>query len=225
MAEKIELQMNEYLPLRDVVFETLRQAILSGRLLPGERLMEIHLANQLGVSRTPVREAIHKLEQEGLVITIPRRGAVVGEITRTDLEDVLEVRMALEELAVRKACRTMTGEQLDELKKAAAHFADCVNGNDLTASARADVDFHEIISNATGNRRLIQLLHNLREQIYRYRLENLKDRTTYPALIRQHAMLVEALEERSEEKASQVIREHIDSQRQSILESLHMEQS
>lgn len=95
-----ELEMNEYLPLRDVVFQTLRQAILRGELKPGERLMEIHLAQKLGVSRTPVREAIRKLELEGLVLMIPRKGAIVAEITVQDLEDVLEVRMALEELAV-----------------------------------------------------------------------------------------------------------------------------
>ena len=110
--EQFELQMNEYLPLRDVVFQTLRQAILRGELKPGERLMEIHLAQKLGVSRTPVREAIRKLELEGLVLMIPRKGAVVAEITVTDLEDVLEVRMALEELAVKLACRKITEEQL-----------------------------------------------------------------------------------------------------------------
>ena len=82
MAEyDIQLQMNEYLPLRDVVFQTLRQAILKGILQPGERLMEIHLAQKLGVSRTPVREAIRMLELEGLVIMVPRKGAIVAEIT------------------------------------------------------------------------------------------------------------------------------------------------
>ena len=173
MMDKIELQMNEYLPLRDVVFQTLRQAILSGQLQPGERLMEIHLAKQLGVSRTPVREAIRKLELEGLVSTIPRRGAVVAEITRTDMEDVLEVRHALEDLAVRRASENMSEEQLNELKKASARFEECVRKDDLRASAQADEEFHEIISEATGNRRLLQILNNLRGQIYRYRLENL----------------------------------------------------
>ena len=82
---EFHVDMNEYLPLRDVVFKTLRQAILTGELQPGERLMEITLANRLGVSRTPVREAIHKLEQEGLVIMMPRRGAQVAQITEKDL--------------------------------------------------------------------------------------------------------------------------------------------
>ena len=90
MASDLHLEMNEYLPLRDVVFNTLRQAILRGELKPGERLMEIALSQRLGVSRTPVREAIRMLEQEGLVIMIPRKGAQVAEISEKDLKDVLD---------------------------------------------------------------------------------------------------------------------------------------
>ena len=122
MKDDFQIEMNEYLPLRDVVFNTLRQAILRGELQPGERLMEIQLAQRLGVSRTPVREAIRKLELEGLVLMIPRRGAEVAEITRQDLEDVLEVRMALEELAVKIACKRITQEQLEEIKRRSAEF-------------------------------------------------------------------------------------------------------
>ena len=81
MKGELKMDVNEYLPLRDVVFNTLRQAILTGEMEPGERLMEIQLANKLGVSRTPIREAIRKLELEGLVIMIPRKGAEVAHIT------------------------------------------------------------------------------------------------------------------------------------------------
>ena len=222
MTDDIQLQMNEYLPLRDVVFQTLRQAILRGKLQPGERLMEIHLAQQLGVSRTPVREAIRMLEQEGLVIMIPRKGAIVAEITKSDLEDVLEVRAALEELAVKKACRNISQEQLQELKKAAGKFAASLQKEDLLACAQADVAFHEIISAATENRRLIQILNNIREQIYRYRLENLKDKSSHANLVEEHTAICRALEERSEEKASEAVRVHIEHQKISIMESLHM---
>ena len=97
---KAEENTNDYLPLRDVVFNTLRESILKGEMKPGERLMEIHLANKLGVSRTPIREAIRKLELEGLVTMIPRRGAEVAQITAKSLRDVLEVRQALDALAM-----------------------------------------------------------------------------------------------------------------------------
>ena len=155
--EQFQLQMNEYLPLRDVVFQTLRQAILRGELKPGERLMEIHLAQKLGVSRTPVREAIRKLELEGLVLMIPRKGAVVAEITVTDLEDVLEVRMALEELAVKLACSKITEEQLNAIRQREEIFRKSLYGDDVAACAQADMEFHDAIYAATGNSRLVQI--------------------------------------------------------------------
>ena len=122
MESNFTVNMNEYLPLRDVVFNTLRQAILRGELKPGERLMEVQLANKLGVSRTPIREAIRKLELEGLVLMIPRKGAEVADITEKSLTDVLEVRKALEELAVQLCCDKITKEELKELHEAADEF-------------------------------------------------------------------------------------------------------
>ena len=108
MKEDLQLNLDAFLPLRDVVFNTLRDAILRGELKPGERLMEMHLANKLGVSRTPIREAIRMLEQEGLAVTVPRKGAQVARMTEKDLQDVLEVRDALDELAVSSACAHIT---------------------------------------------------------------------------------------------------------------------
>ena len=104
MTEDLTLNMDAYLPLRDVVFNTLREAILKGELKPGERLMELQLAAKLGVSRTPIREAIRMLEQEGLAVTIPRKGAEVAKMTEKDMEDVLQIREALDELAAKIAC-------------------------------------------------------------------------------------------------------------------------
>ena len=162
METNFQVNMNEYLPLRDVVFNTLRQAILRGELKPGERLMEIQLANKLGVSRTPIREAIRKLELEGLVLMIPRKGAEVAEITEKSLRDVLEVRKALEELAVKLACDRMTKQQMSQLKEAAKEFEETLKTNDVTKFAEADVKFHDVIFMATDNQRLIQLLNNFR---------------------------------------------------------------
>ncbi len=221
MADNFEIRMDEYLPLRDVVFNTLRQAILKGELKPGERLMEIQLANKLGVSRTPVREAIRKLELEGLVLMIPRKGAEVAEITRQDMEDVLEVRTALEELAVKDACDHITDAQLSELKKASNEFKKALlEGKDLVTCADADMHFHDVILSATNNRRLIQMLNNLSEQMYRYRMEYLKDERTHKTLIEEHDAIRRALKKHDKVKAGAAIRVHIDNQKRSILESL-----
>ena len=224
MGDTFQLQMNEYLPLRDVVFQTLRQAILRGELKPGERLMEIHLAQKLGVSRTPVREAIHKLELEGLALMIPRKGAVVAEITLRDLEEVLEVRMALEELAVRSACRRINKEQLKELWNLTVEFKQALSsGADVSVYAEADVAFHDAIYAATGNSRLVQMLSNLREQMYRYRMEYLKDRGAHSKLAKEHEEILAALEKRDEAAAVSIMRQHVEQQKEHIAQQLNGE--
>ena len=216
MGNNFEVNINEYLPLRDVVFQTLRQAILRGELKPGERLMEIQLANKLGVSRTPIREAIRKLELEGLVLMIPRKGAEVAEITEKSLNDVLEVRGALEELAVDLACQRMTTEQIEELKSAANAFEEALHTGDLTAYAEADVQFHDIIYLATDNQRLIQLLYNLREQMYRYRVEYLKQEEVHQTLLEEHQYIIECIEKRDSQNAKVAILTHVENQAKKI---------
>ena len=212
MTGDFQLEMNEYLPLRDVVFQTLRQAILKGELKPGERLMEIQLAQKLGVSRTPVREAIRKLELEGLVLMIPRKGAEVAEITIKDLEDVLEVRAALEELAVCDACENITEEQILALKEAADNFQAALESDDLVKCAETDMAFHEIIYSATNNKRLLQILNNLREQMYRYRVEYLKDENNYPTLMKEHKDIVEGLVRKNKTQVTETMHQHVKNQ-------------
>ena len=210
----------QYMPLRDVVFHTLRRAIMQGDLKPGERLMEIKLANRLGVSRTPIREAIRMLELEGLVTMVPRKGAQVAEITEKDLKDVLEVRIGLEELAVKFVCQRIDGRQLEDLQKAARSFEAAVRSEDLTRIAEADVNFHDMIYKATGNERLVQLLNNIREQMYRYRVEYLKDEEVRSSLVEEHNLLWRALRDRNEEEAARLTRKHIQRQQAYILENI-----
>lgn len=212
MEPSFHVSMDEYLPLRDVVFKTLRQAILRGELKPGERLMEIRLANKLGVSRTPIREAIRKLELDGLVVMIPRKGAEVAEITEKSLRDVLEVRKVLEELSVELACDRITKEQLKELEKAAEEFKEILKSDDITEIAEADVHFHDIIYQAADNQRLTQLLSNLGEQMYRYRIEYLKNPDVHEKLLSEHEEIIKNIRERKKESAVRIMCEHIDNQ-------------
>lgn len=220
MGTNFELNMNDFLPLRDVVFNTLRQAILRGELQPGERLLEIHLADKLGVSRTPIREAIRKLELEGLVLMIPRKGAVVAEITEKSLRDVLEVRRALEELAMKLACEKILDEEIEELKVAAKEFEDALKTGDVTVYAEADVKFHDIIYRTTDNQRLIQLLYNLREQMYRYRVEYLKRDDSHDTLLAEHQYIIETLEKRNADEAIKAICAHIDNQVTAVADTI-----
>ena len=209
MTDNLELNMNAYLPLRDVVFNTLREAILKGELKPGERLMELQLASKLGVSRTPIREAIRMLELEGLAVTVPRKGAEVAKMTEKDMEDVLQIRRALDELAVQLACDKMTEQQLRTLKMAARSFEESTRSRDVKKVAQADVAFHDAIYKSTDNPKLINMLNNLREQMYRYRVEYLKDESTYPALIAEHQKIYDGLKRKDKDYVVQAMSEHV----------------
>lgn len=225
MQDNLQIHMDEFLPLRDVVFNTLRQAILTGELKPGERLMEIHLANRLGVSRTPIREAIRKLELEGLVLMIPRRGAEVAEITEKSLNDVLEVRRALDALCAELACDRITGDALEQLKKACIDFEKATATKDAKVIAKADVVLHDIIVKATNNDKLIALVNNLSQQMYRYRFECIKDESQHASLIEEHRKIYESIVKKDAKAAAEAAKAHIDHQELTIIRKLRKEHS
>lgn len=215
------MQTDEFLPLRDEVFNTLREKILKGSLKPGERLMEIHLAKQLGVSRTPIREAIRMLELDGLVKMVPRKGAQVAKISKEDLQDVLEVRKALDALAVKLACERITEEEITKLKEKEADFEKTLKSGDVTLMAEADVAFHDVIHAASKNKRLKTMISNLAERIYRYRFEYIKQQSDGgKTLIEEHRNIIRCIEEHDIEEAVKAIEMHIDNQEISIAKQL-----
>jgi DNA-binding GntR family transcriptional regulator len=218
------MQMDEYLPLREIVFNTLRQAILTGDLKPGERLMEIHLAERLGVSRTPIREAIRKLELEGLVKMEPRKGATVAEITEKNLRDVLEVRRNLDTFAVELACERINEEQLEELERIVEEFEGIMHTKDSKTIAEADVEFHNFIVEVTGNDRLVQLVNSLSEQVYRYRFEYIKDETTHQELVDEHREIFDCIKSKDPSRAKQAMNRHITNQENGIISHLTRKQ-
>ncbi len=212
--------MNEYLPLRDVVFNTLRRAIITGEFAPGERLMEISLANRLGVSRTPVREAIRKLELEGLVIMIPRKGAQVAKITEKNLRDVIEIRCVLEEFAASLACERIDEEGKQKLEAAHQEFVKAVQNNDILEIVEKDEQFHDVIFEATSNDRLITIINNLREQFYRYRMEYVKDIDQRSVLVQEHEKLLHAISVHDVDTAKSIMRTHLHNQQDGVIQSI-----
>lgn len=216
LEDTYNMKINEYLPLRDIVFQTLRNAIITGELQPGERLMETQLGERLGVSRTPIREAIRKLELEGLVVMVPRKGAQVAQFTEKDIQDVLEVRGALEALAAKIACKRMDDRVFLKLQLAIAEYSYAAKNKDLEMMIEKDVEFHEIIVNATQNDKLIQIFNNLREQVNRYRITYLKNTEDAEAVQAEHLEILEALKNKDEELASSLASKHIQTQCDSI---------
>ncbi len=218
---KFNINTNEYLPLRDVVFNTLRDAILTGKLQPGERLMENQLAEKLGVSRTPIREALRMLELENLVELVPRKGAQVLDMSEKDIIDVLELRGVLEALGVKLACKNMSDDEIVRLKKAHAEMMQTFESGDVEKMADADENFHDIIFNATGNDKLIQIINNLRIQLYRYRLAHLKSASQKVVIEEQHKKIISAIENRVPSEGSKVAYEHVKYHTEYILSSLN----
>ena len=217
----LSLQTDEFLPLRDEVFNTLREKILKGVYKPGERLMEIHLADQLGVSRTPIREAIRMLELEGLVKMVPRKGAQVAKISKEDLQDVLEVRKALDTLSVKLACERITEDEIKLLNNAEREFEKALASKDVREIAEADVAFHDVIHSATKNGRLKSMISNLAERIYRYRFEYIKKQSDGgKTLMLEHREIMRCIESRDVESAVKATEIHIDNQEISISEQL-----
>ena len=217
---KVKITGTEYLPLRYVVFNTIKDGILSGRLRPGERLLENQLAEELGVSRTPIREALRMLEIENLVDLIPRKGAQVREMSEKDIKDVLEIRKVLEELAAGLAAENITRQSISDLKEAHLDFMKAFDRGDREGVLEADTRFHDIIFCATKNDKLVQIISNISIQIYRYRITYLKLLTDVAVPDHQHQELIKAFEKRDSAKARAIIVEHIEDQTREILKSV-----
>lgn len=217
------VNFNEYMPLRDLVYTTLRQAILKGELQPGERLMEIQLADKLGVSRTPIREAIRRLEKEGLVTMIPRKGAEVAAISEKMLKDVLEIRMTLEKLALSLAITRASAGDVEALAEAEEAFRGAVDSAELIAMAESDEHFHFIIYRAANNGKLIEILESLKENMYRYRLEYLKDENYRKDLMQEHETIIKAFRERDMETGIRMTEQHIENQERAVLQRVRQE--
>ncbi|MDD4297579.1 MAG: GntR family transcriptional regulator [Ruminiclostridium sp.] len=220
MSKLSKIKIDDYMPLRDVIFNTLRDAIVAGDLKPGERLMEVELAETMGVSRTPVREAIRKLETEGLVTMTPRKGTHVAELTVKDIVDVLEVRAALDGLATELAAQHIQQEHLRQLENIHRQYVAALQKENLAAAIKKDVEFHEVIYNASENVKLMSVAGNLREQIYRFRVLYMKDFSNASDVLEEHRNILKALEEQDQEKAGLLAKEHIIHQQQVIIQQM-----
>lgn len=214
------LSLDNYKPLREVVFENIRTAILDGTLKPGERLMEIQLAEQLGVSRTPVREAIRKLELEGLLVMIPRKGAYVADISKKDLIDILEVRLGLEGLAAYYAASRISEDKLVELEKISEELKEYVCQKDIENMLKKDEEFHNCIFEAAGNAKLISIMQNIWETVFRFRLKYMSDYSAAVNIVEEHRKIIEALKKGKEVLAERLAKEHIEKAEQFMIEEL-----
>ncbi|MBK5245076.1 MAG: GntR family transcriptional regulator [Eubacteriaceae bacterium] len=216
----LNLDISSCKPLREIVFETIRCAIITGELKPGQRLMEVQLAEEMGVSRTPVRESIRKLELEGLVKMVPRKGAYVTPMSVNDLKEMMEIRRALEGLAAELAAKNATQEQIEQLYFANQRFGEAALENDEEGIIKYDMDIHEIIYKASGNLKLLQMINSLREQMQRFRAEYVHRIDDKNPLVNQHMEIIKGIEHREGAIANVAACEHIFSTGDSMLKLL-----
>lgn len=205
------LEIRNYKPLGEVVFEYLRNAILAGELKPGERLMEVTLAEQLGVSRTPVREAIRKLEKESFVIMIPRKGAYVADLTKKDIMEVLEIRKELEGFAAALAAERMALSEKEALGKVVERFNESLISMDKKSMIECDNEFHSLIFEATKNQRLINIIYDLHDQFQRFRLIYFNEFNNYKEIQASHNRIFDAIIKKDVKGARSEAESHVES--------------
>lgn len=214
----------EHSPLAEKVYESLRHAILSGDLLPGDRLVETKIAEEIGVSRAPVREAISRLELEGLVDLRPRRGTYVTTLQKKDVWEVYSLRGALESLAYRLITGNLDENQIAVLQRIADEMKACVETKDKSRLANLDNEFHKTAVELAGHERLLSVWRSIDSQMQL--LSQHVIRTEYDDLsliYQRHQSLLNILRDGSEDEAASAVLEHIQSAAERVLSHLEEE--
>ena len=203
--------------IRKRIYEHLREQLLNGEIAPLEHLIEAKIAKEIGTSRTPVREALHSLELEGLIESIPRVGYVVKPINEQEVGEICEIRMAIEGVAARWAMEKAHKKLIEELKKNISISDEKVSKGDVKAFVDMDAQFHEIISKFSGSKRLRELAQTLRRHMLRYRIQSIYSVDNVLRAIEGHKGILRAIEKRSLEEVNKAIRYHMEQSKRDIL--------
>lgn len=206
----LNFDIQNHKPLREMVYEELKMQILTGAIIPGTRMMEVELAKEIGVSRTPIREAIRKLEKEGLVTIEPRRGAYASQISTEDMVDILEVRQNMEGLAAFFAASRMKPEQMTELKEVSKLYNEAVKGGNMEDMIKHDTRFHRIIVESCNNKILVKMIEQLQELVLRFRYIYYDDFKRAENMPDEHYEILHAIETGDAEAARHAADIHID---------------
>ena len=202
--------------IREKVYEYIRNRILSGKITPSTRMVETQLANEIGTSRTPVREALHVLEMEGLLEAIPRVGYQVKELKWEDVEEICEIRAVNEILACRWAMQRITPDDLKSIEDNLTLAEAEIKEGHPESFVERDAEFHELLVKASGSERLLELCSMLRRHMLRYRVESLYLPETALRAIGGHRRILNCLKEKNEEDFEAAIREHLEQSKQDI---------
>jgi len=193
----------------DHAFEMLREAIASGELRPNKRLVESSIAKKLGMSRTPVREALVRLELSGYTSTLSKGGWIVTDHLPGQVRNLYEVREALEVMAIKLACLRVTKEHIERAEAVHKLIVDAVHNRDIDKFTQLNSEFHAHLFAACGNEQLSSLIHNLRDQYFDRRVVHLFTGKEWNAMVTQHERMLEAVRGKKVRLAEKAVREHI----------------
>ena len=213
----LNFDLQNHRPLREIVYVELKRQILVGEIAPGTRMMEVELADVMGVSRTPVREAIRKLEKEGLVTIEPRKGAYASNISIKDMVDVLEVRQGLEGMAAAIASGKITERQKADLLNVVEKYKAAVESANIEEIIKYDEEFHSMIISISGNKTLMQVFSTVQELALRFRYIYYDDFNRYESMPREHQLIEEAIMSGDAEKARVAAGDHVSKLKEFIL--------
>jgi len=210
--------------IRKKVYHHIREKILSGKIAPGERLIETRLAQDIGTSRTPVREALHSLELEKLIKSIPRVGYVVEGMNEQELEQICEIREVIEALAARWAIEKSHKKLARDLSKNVARQEEALNKRNLHGYIELDAQFHDIIAKLSGSDRLLELVQTLRRHMLRYRTHVVYAFDTAIRSVEGHRRIVNAIEEGDISMAVEVLQRHLRQAKEDIIQYVFSEE-
>ncbi|UCE56639.1 MAG: GntR family transcriptional regulator [Desulfobacterales bacterium] len=216
MGKKFKLTIRHPVSIREKVYDVIRNDILNAHIAPGERVVETRLAEQIKTSRTPVREALHMLEREGLLEAIPRVGYLVKQITWDEIEEICEIRAVNECLAARWAMKRMTPKELQALEDNLCLSEAEVKQGNPSSFVEFDAEFHEILARASGSARLLELCQMLRRHMLRYRIESIFRKDNALRAIAGHKAIVACIKRKDQEGVEMAIKQHLEQSKRDI---------
>ena len=204
-----KVENDDLRPIRESVLHEIRNAIFEGKLNQGDRLIENHIAQGMGVSRTPVREALRQLEIEGLAVNVPRKGTLVKGISKEDAVEIYDIREVLEGLVSRLACLHITRIEIRRLNEIICIMEECIKNSNNSEYIKAHNEYNEILLNASKNKRLIERLETIYDYLKSLRRISLLTNERRKEAIKEHKDIVKAIEIGDEEMAEKVARLHV----------------
>jgi DNA-binding GntR family transcriptional regulator len=206
--------------LREEVYESLKKSILHGKLKGGQRLIEETLAHQIGISRTPVREAFHKLERDDLVARLPKGGFAVREFTKEDVEEIFGIRSALESYASYLATLHLTPEKISQLEKKVKESEDALGKGDDERVVQLNTEFHDLVYRSCKSKKLFEMINNFRDYFYRYRSALLRTERGSNYSLEDHRRMLEAMKKKNPRLVERLVRNHLARGKEIILKEI-----